>query len=62
MASIEKDNGEPKDIQMTYIETIPKNLADVERDMELIEDGEVTFKTKLAVFVRELVSERFDHH
>jgi hypothetical protein len=55
MASIKEEKGEPKDIQMTYIETVPKNLGDVERDMELIEDGEVTLGTKLAILVRVLV-------
>lgn len=64
MTFTEEKDGEPRDVQVSHIDVVPKNLTDVEKDNELIdmEDGEVTFKTKLAIFVRVLFVIRFEQH
>lgn len=49
-----------KDIEM--IENGSSALDDIEKNVDSIEDAEITFKTKLAIFVRVTFFKRSKHH
>lgn len=58
MTSINEKDLEPQDV---HVESVSKELTDIEKSTELVEDGEVTFKTKLAIFVRESHGQRLNN-
>ncbi|TVY89024.1 Trichothecene efflux pump [Lachnellula willkommii] len=58
MASINEKYGGSQDV---HVESVSKELTDVEKNTELVADGEVTFKTKLAIFVRESLGQRLNN-
>jgi hypothetical protein len=52
MTSLDEKSGEQKTAETNGIETASEGSADAERVVGPVEDGKVTFKTKLAIFVR----------